>query len=186
MTHYRKIIRDAVANAIKDANTAAQDRVWASREPPIDVETTLIEEGPVILVYTRNDRTAKEGYSGSGRQDGWVQREVTLFVEVTAAGRSVVDDKLDAIAEQVETLLDKFDVPDYPAIEIRHVETVIETTQEFEQPLGGALIEYEACYWRQVNPQPEEVWPHLTEIGVAPRGDAPEYSPAPYDCSVSP
>jgi hypothetical protein len=150
MTHPRKLIRDSVTTGLVALNTAAQSRVWASREPPVNVESILLDEvdgGPVILVYTRNDRSPKDGHAPQGF--GWVKREVTLYIEITCAGAIVLDDKLDEMAEQVELFMDAFAVPGKPAWEIRHVETTIESTLEFEAPVGGALLEYEACYWRE-------------------------------------
>lgn len=182
MTHPRKIIRDSVTAAIIAAATTAEDRVWASREPPVNVESVLIEDGPVILVYTRNDRSPKDGHSPQGF--GWVKREVTLYIEITAAGALVLDDKLDELAESVETLMDSFVVPGKPAWEIRHLETQIESTQEFETPVGGALLEYEACYWREwrgnSDIDEDEFFPEV--VNASPNGSAPEQVGSCDDC----
>lgn len=145
MTHPRRIIRNAVADRLRTAGTSAGNRVWASREAPVNVESVLIEQGPIVLVYTRTEQIKPEDYPTSGF--GKVRRCLELAVEITAAGADVVDDKLDELAEQVEAVLDNFDVPGLPATEIRLESTEIVTSDEFEQPLGGALLIYEARYW---------------------------------------
>jgi hypothetical protein len=184
VTHPRRVIRESVAAALVTLNTAAETRVWASQEAPVNVEAVLIEQGPVILVYTRNDRSPKhEGYSPMGQ--GWAKRECELHVEITAAGALVVDGKLDDIAEQVEEFMDTFIVPGQPATEIRHVETTIDTTQEFEQPIGGALLTYEACYWRPWRVADEDpFFPH--QVSAAARGDAAEVVADCAECDECP
>jgi hypothetical protein len=144
--HQRRIIRDAIAAAIIDAKTAAGDRVFASREPPADVED-LLDEGPMILVYTRRDRVKPEDYPGSG-YDGNVKRHLDIFVEIAAVGTFVVDNALDELADQVEQIVDSLEIEGLPATEIRLQQTHIESTQQFQKPLGGALLEYEGSYWR--------------------------------------
>lgn len=167
MTHPRRIIREAVRDALLAANTSAQDRVWASIEAPVDVDTVLMDEGPVILVYTRRDRVAdKDGYSITGTD--YVRRCVDLVVEATAAGAFIVDDKLDALAEAIEDALDNLEIPGMPAAELRLVETNIDSTDGYQQPVGGAMILYEVHYfkaWRVA--EPEESFPFPTDVGVA-------------------
>lgn len=173
MTHPRRIIRQSVAAAIIAANTALADRVWASREAPVAVEPVLIEQGAVCLIYTRKDRSPeKDGHSVMG--EGWVKRECDLFVEITAAGAFIVDDKLDDLAEVVEGIMDDFAVPGLPAVEIRHVETEIDTTDVFEQPIGGALLQYTATYYREWRAPPVSEWPFPPSVDVIANGDPPE------------
>jgi hypothetical protein len=144
--HQRRIIRDAIVEAIVDAQTTAGDRVFASREPPADMEE-LLAEGPMVLVYTRRDRIKPEDYPGSG-YDGNVKRHLDIYIEIAAVGAAVVDNTLDDLADQVEQIVDGIEIAGLPATEIRLRETQIESTQEFQQPLGGAILEYEGVYWR--------------------------------------
>jgi hypothetical protein len=60
----------------------------------------------------------------------------------------VVDDKLDDLTDEIELLLEGFEVPGLPSAELRLTSTEIDSTDEFEQPLGGALMLYEITYWR--------------------------------------
>lgn len=152
--HQRRIIRNGVADMLRDAGTAAEDRVFAGREAPAAVES-LLEEGPIVLVYARTDRVKREDYPASGI-DGGVKRTLEIAVEVTAAGAWTVDDKLDDLAEQIETLLESWEPEGLPATEIRLVSTEVDSSDEFEQPIGGALILFEADYWRPYRTQPDD------------------------------
>jgi hypothetical protein len=80
--------------------------------------------------------------------DSGVHRTLELAIEITAAGAWTVDDKLDDLADAVEALLEDFEIPGLPAAEIRLHETQIDSTDEFDAPLGGALLTYEIRYWR--------------------------------------
>lgn len=180
MTHPRKVIRTAVAAALT-GQTAAEARVWPSREPPVDVETILIDQGPVILVYTRHDRTPKDGFSGGGV--GFQRRECDLHIEITSVGG---DDDIDDLAEVVEGIIDDLTIPGQPATEIRHVETQIESTQEFERPVAAALISYEACYWKAWRTDEEEDDFFPTRVSAAANGDAGEVVADCDDCDDCP
>lgn len=177
--HPRKVIRLAIVGALKAASTIAEDRIWAGDQPPVDVQQVLTDEGPVILVYTRHDRTARDGYSGDGQ--GKVKRECELCVEILAAGNFAVDDKLDDAAEQVEPIVDGFDVPGLPATEIRFREMHVETTAQFGKPVGGAFLIFDAEYWK--DRQNYVVEPGMdcpTDVGVIVNG-GPRI-PLPVDC----
>jgi hypothetical protein len=171
MTHPRKIIRQAIVDMLKAAGTVAEDRVWGSFEPPVNVEQVLIEEGPVILVYTRRDRARDEDYAADG--NGNVRRRCDLCVELLAAGSHAVDDKIDDMAEAVEPLIDGFEVPGMGATEIRLMETNIESTTRFAQPVAGAFLLYDACYWKAWRQVEEPEW-FPNQVSAAIRGDRPE------------
>lgn len=181
--HPRRVIRESVADAIRAANTAAADRVWASFEPPVSVKNILINEGPVVLVYTRRDRAKEEDYAATG--SGYVKRTCDLCIEILAAGPSMVDDKLDDLADVIEVLIDGFSVPGMPAAEIRLMETNIETAEQFEQPVGGAFLMYDACYWKQWRPDEEDVF-FPTQVKASIRGDAGEIVADCTECDQCP
>lgn len=161
--HQRRIIRDAVAVRIaggmpvfgltteptvqEGLAPVGDSRVFRSREAPAEVQS-LLEEGPICNVYGRKDHPApKDGYPASGFDSG-VRRSLELAIEITAAGAWVVDDKLDDLSDAVEALLEDFDIPGLPSAEIRLHETQIDSTDEFDTPLGGALLTFEISYWR--------------------------------------
>ena len=178
MTHPRKIIRQAVVDAIKAAGTMAQDRVWAGEQPPIDVPTVLSEEGPVILVYTRRDRA--EEYSASGTE--YVKRKCDLCIEIIAAEGYAVDDTLDDCAEQVEVLIDGFSVPGLPATEIRLHETNVETSDQFEKPVGGAFLTYDVEYWKPWRVEPTDGMDCPGDVGVVVNGGPRQVIDVSCDC----
>lgn len=180
MTHPRKVIRDAVTAALL-GQTAAEARVWPSREPPVDVETILLDQGPVILIYTRHDRTPRDGFAGGGV--GWQKRECDLHIEITSVGG---DDAIDDMAEAVEAIIDDLAIPGQQATELRHVETQIETTQEFERPVAAALISYEACYWKPWRTDDEDPDFFPTLVSAATNGDPGEVVADCDDCEDCP
>jgi hypothetical protein len=173
--HQRRIIRDAVAVRIASGMAAVfgltgeptiqegfapvgDSRVFRSREAPAEVKS-LLEEGPICNIYGRRDHPApKDGYPTSGFDSG-VRRVLELAIEITAAGSWVVDDKLDELTDTVEGLLEDFNIPGLPSAEIRLHETQIDSTDEFDVPLGGALLTYEISYFRpyRTDTSPEDV-----------------------------
>jgi hypothetical protein len=144
--HPRRVIRNGIAERIIQAGTALGDRVFPSREIPAAVKT-LLAEGPICIVYTRSEHIKPEDYPASGFDSG-VRRTLEIAVEITATGSTLVDDALDDLAEEVEALLENWEPQGMPTAEIRLVSTQIDSTDEFEQPLGGALLMFEAKYWR--------------------------------------
>ena len=167
MTHPRRIIRDSVVAAIIAADTAAADRVWGAFNPPVNVEKIMIEEGPVVLVYTRGDRSREDAYSTQGA--GYVKRTCELCIEILAAGAQAVDNKLDDLSEVIEELIDGFIVPGLPSAEIRLTETNIDATDKFEQPVGGAFLMYDACYWkpwRKTEEDEPDWFPHVVSAVI--------------------
>lgn len=166
--HPRRVIRQAAVDIIKGGATIAQDRVWGGDQPPVDVETVLMEEGPAILVYTRHDHAVEYPASGFG----FVKRECDLCVEVLAANNFAVDDVLDNAGEQVEALLTDLHVPGQPSTEIRFHEQNIETTNQFGKPVGGAFIMFKAQYWMLWRQDPSEALEMScpTDLGVVING----------------
>jgi hypothetical protein len=181
--HQRRIIRDSVAVriasggafggtagnvALVEGNPAVGDsRVFRSREAPANVKT-ILQEGPMANIYARRDYIKPEDMPASGFDSG-VKRTLELAVEITAAGQWAVDDKLDDLTGGVEDLLEGFnadpdnpDIPGLPSAEVRLTSTDIDSTDEYDVPLGGALMLYEVTYWR---PYRTDTSPELTPCG---------------------
>ena len=173
--HQRRIIREAVASHLLDKVDALGDRVFSGREAPANV-MSLLEEGPMVNVYSRRDTIKPEDYPTSGF-DGGVRRTLELAIEITVTGTWTVDEKLDDLADEIESLLEDFHVPGLPAAELRLMSTEIDSTDEFDVPLGGALLVYECRYWRpyRTDTSPEnkicEVFAHGPDGIVAPVGE---------------
>jgi hypothetical protein len=78
-----------------------------------------------------------------------VKRTLELAIEITAVGAVVVDNKLDDLTEAIEASWKwTLRCPGLPSAEFRLTSTDIDSTDAFEQPLGGALMLYEVTYWR--------------------------------------
>lgn len=145
--HQRRVIREFVADRLNDNVEALRDRVFKSREAPANV-MTILDEGPMANVYARKDHIKDSDYPVSGF-DGGVKRTLELAIEITAVGSWTVDDKLDDLTDAIEALMEvDFEVPGLPSAEFRLTSTDIDSTDAFEQPLGGALMLYEVTYWR--------------------------------------
>lgn len=179
--HQRRIIRDEVARFLTDKVEALGDRVFASREAPGNV-MSLLEEGPMANVYSRRDHIKPEDYPTSGF-DGGVRRTLELAIEITATGSWTVDEKLDDIADEIESLLEGFEVPGLPATELRLQSTEIDSTDEFEVPLGGALLVYEARYWRPYRTDKSEASFPGTVSAIGPDGTPRVIAECGPDCT---
>lgn len=151
--HQRRVIREAIADYLNDNVEALRSRVFKSREAPANV-MSILDEGPMANVYSRKDHIKPEDMPPSGF-DSAVKRTLELAIEITAVGAWTVDDKLDDLADAIEVLLEHFnadperpDIPGLPSAELRLTSTDIDSSDAFEQPLGGALMLYEITYWR--------------------------------------
>lgn len=178
--HQRRIIRNGFVTRITEAETGAGDRVFGAREAPADVEE-LIAEGPIVLVYTRRDTIKREDYPTSGF-DGGVKRCLEVAVEITATGSWTVDDKLDDLAEEIEALFEDWEPDELPATEVRLMSTEIDSTDEFQQPLGGAFLLFEVDYWRPYRTDPTPTW-FPDEVLAQPPHESPAVVGTCLDCT---
>ncbi len=101
MSHPRAEIRHAVAALLTGA-TDCGDRVYTSRTDPRGRDAL-----PFILVYATEEPVDKGNSSVWADQDnpGHLKRNLQLGIEIAAKGKRA-DDTLDAIALQVETIMD--------------------------------------------------------------------------------
>lgn len=151
--HPRKLIRQEFKKRVLGPNaedgefaTEAQDRVFASMSPPSNLED-LVQEGPVVCIYTGHEEIKPEDYPASG-YDGAVRRTLTVSIEGLVGGANC-DDKADDLAEELEALFEAWDVPGLPATEIRLTESQIDVTDGLQYELGGVLMTYEVRYWSE-------------------------------------
>lgn len=168
--HPRRVIRDGVADAIKAANTALADRVFPGRQMPASLES-LLDEGPICLVYTRNEHIKPEDYPASGF-DSAVRRTVEIAVDIAATGAFLVDDSLDDLAEAVEAVLEDWTPATMPATEVRLMTTELDSTDAFDQPVGGAILIFEAKYWKEFRKDTTEGF-CPREVFVIENGEGP-------------
>jgi hypothetical protein len=148
MTHPRKLIRAAIKDRLTgvepDYPTAAQDRVFDTMTPPVNLES-LVDEGPVIMAYTRNEEIRHEDYPAS-RLDGAVRRRLDLHIEALTVGANV-DDALDDLAEQIEALLENWEPEGFKSARIELKESEINVTDVGDRIFGGLFMTYEIAYW---------------------------------------
>jgi len=142
--HPRKAIRAAFKARLLNA-TAAEDRVFATMTPPLEVESMLHDEGPAIMVYARQEAKPELPVT---RNDGGQKRTLTIEIEAVLVGASDLDDKLDDMAEAIENLFENWEIPGFPAAEIELGETHIYATDSKERYLGGIFMVYEVRYWK--------------------------------------
>ena len=177
MTHPRAIIRDAFKTALLTKNAAgayptnAAERVFACRTAPINLDDD--EELPAILVYAREEkRDPWKDYSIDG-DDSWKQGELLICVEALVRASATLDDKLDAMAAQIEAVFEFYNVPGFEGSEVRLGDTNIDViTEGIKKPAGGVGLIYHIRYlspWR-VEP-PEVAYP---TVDVRIMGGAPE------------
>lgn len=161
--HPRKKIRDAFKAAL-DQKTSAGRNVFASRLAPITLDTL-----PALMVYVRDETIAPDDYPASG--EGSVKRRLEITVECVVKGKKTVDDDLDALCEEVEAVFEFFPIPGFGAAEPRLIETELDVSDAFQEPVGSASltfeVEYRTPYRVQVDPpHPVDVFAEIDHSGV--------------------
>lgn len=172
--HPRRQIREAVVQRLigtaPDYNTAGQDRVFSGMTPPVNIES-LMEEGPVIMAYCRNEEIRHEDYP-TARLDGAVRRRLDLQIEALSVGSSL-DDKLDDLAEQIEALLEDWTPAGFESARIELKDSEINVSNVGESIFGGIFLTYEIAYWTHYRPDTEDDF-LPDDVFAAIRGDAPD------------
>lgn len=102
MSHKRQIIRDAIINQLKD-KTDAGSNVYGNRAKPLFDQFL-----PVILVYSKQENILEDQYNIDGYTS--LKRELEIAIEAVILGGDDFDQKLDDIAEQIESALDGFEI----------------------------------------------------------------------------
>ena len=126
MPHVRQQIRDQVAALLTGLITTG-DRVFKSRMRPQD-------QLPCLLVITA-DEDVETGSSGS------MDRTLSVVVRGFAKGNAGLDDTLDQIALEVETVLSP------TGFELRKIETDFD--DELEKPVGSITLTFQFLYFTQ-------------------------------------
>lgn len=101
MAHPRKLIRQAVVAALVAANTAAGERVSATR-----VEPHKKSQLPAISVYTLREPVNTDASVNTAPRE--LEREVKVEITgwVAHTDEYPVDDAMDDLAEQIEATMD--------------------------------------------------------------------------------
>lgn len=139
--HPRKAIREAFAEALDDA-TAAKRQVFPSRLAPITLD--MLRTAPALMIYVRSETIAPDDYPAAGT--GSVRRRLEVAIEGVCRGRKTVDDDLDALAGEVEAVLEDWQIPGFGSAEPKLIETEIDVSEAFEEPVGSVTMMYEVYY----------------------------------------
>ena len=172
--HPRKAIRAAFKARLLNA-TVAEDRVFATLTPPLEVEAMLHEEGPAIMIYARQETKPELPVT---RNDGGQKRTLTIEIEAVLVGASNLDDLLDDMAEVIENLFENWEIPGFPAAEIELGESHIYATDSKERYLGGIFMEYEVRYWKAYRAEPDDPFSPDCVFAIAngEDGDVPGFA----------
>lgn len=169
MSSKRKAIREAFVDLLTN-ETDAEDRVYSNRVRPI-----WRSKLPAILVFSRNEPASI--FAESPRE---MQRELTLSVEIMADANDSLDNSLDVIAEQVETLLDV----DHTLGELCH-DVVLESTEmvinrDGDTLYGSCILNYKIIYHRVAANSVEDL-EYLERVDTTYQTDNPASAEFPTD-----
>lgn len=136
MAHLRKQIREYFGTQLTGLTTTGSN-VFQSRVYPMQAAKL-----PALLIYTTSESSSETAFSNRRTQDRRVSVDVEGFVRAIAN----FDDKLDLIAEEVETAL--LDDPTLGglAINTELTSTEAQYSGEGEQPVGTIRLTFEVQY----------------------------------------
>lgn len=140
MAHQRKLIRKAVIQRLKDANTACGQRVFGNRARQI-----FQNELPCLLVYTQ-----KEPVEISVQGPREYKRSLQVAVEIVAKADDDLDDSIDDIAEQVEAAIFTDETFGDLASDTILGDTDIDIIDDGEKPIGAAKILLTIPYYQRL------------------------------------
>jgi hypothetical protein len=149
MSAMRKSIRDYVVAALKSAETAAGDNVIAGRSTP-----EWAEYLPAISVYYGQE-TAEEWLSAPKEIKRQLQINVAAWVDGETEGDAI--DALDALAEEIETVLFVDDSLGRMVEDWRYVSSQCQFSAEGEKPTAVQVFTFEVTYLASVPKQPAEL-----------------------------
>lgn len=140
MTHPRQSIREAVAARLRETF----DNVFASRAKPL-----FDQDLPAVLVYTNSEQVKSERWDTDGF--GALFRELDLFVEAVDTGKDDLDDKLDTLAEKIETALDGWEIPNRKSAILRFKGTDTDISIEGNKIYGAVRLAFSLTYITETN-----------------------------------
>lgn len=135
MTHPRQTIREAVATRLREKF----DNVYTSRAKPL-----FDQDLPAILVYASSESVKQERWDTDGF--GTITRELDLFVEAVDTGKDDLDDKLDELAEKIESALDGWEIPDRKSAVLRFKGTDTDISIEGNKVYGAVRLAFSLTY----------------------------------------
>jgi predicted phage gp36 major capsid-like protein len=140
--HLRRQIREAVAGAVTGLATTGA-RVFQSRVYPLQTA-----ELPGLLVYTRSETSEPITI----HPDRDIERVLSLEIVAVAKANADLDDTLDQICKEVETVLAMpLAALNGKAKSIQLVSTEFDLQGSGERPTGSATMTFEVDYFNAEN-----------------------------------
>jgi hypothetical protein len=155
MSHKRQIIRDAIINQLKD-KTDAGGSIYGNRVKPLFDQFL-----PAILVYSKQENILEDQYNIDGYAP--LKRELEIAIEAVILGGDEFDQKLETIADQIESALDGFEIETRKADLIKLKSTEIDYSIEGSKIYGAVRLTYSVIYRTEVK-QPDNSGTPITEI----------------------
>lgn len=143
--HPRIVIRKAIVQRLIEVQTLAKNKVFDSRVKPL-----FDQDMPAILVYTRDEKVISNQYDGDGSLD--LVRELDLSIEVVSNSKEL-DTELDTLAEQIESALDNYEIPDRKADLITLKTTETDMAIEGSKVYGAIRLTFRIKYRTSVKEQ---------------------------------
>ena len=135
MAHPRKIIRDAVVQALTGL-AATTTHVHATRTQPLEAEQL-----PALCIYTLDETSELDALSPRK-----MMRQLTLIVEAVAQVNDTIDDALDQICLEVETQLGTNFTLGGLVKDCRLASTKIAVRGQGEKDTGSAVMSFDILY----------------------------------------
>ena len=134
MSHARKDIRDSIVTAVTGLTTTGT-RVYASRSYPLDDDNL-----PGLLVYTVSEDIDEE----EGKLAGIQHRSQIIIVEGYDKLTAGLDDKLDTIAEEIETAIFAATIPGSFGLDL--LSTQADFEDGLEKTVGKITLTFQVQY----------------------------------------
>lgn len=140
MSHPRKQIRDAVTERLLEMFK----NVYASRAKPL-----FDQDLPALLVYCATESIRQERWNTDGT--GALTRELELFVEAVDTGKEDLDNKLDEMAEKIESALDGWEIPSHKNAIMRFKGTDMDISVQANKTYGAIRLAFSITYYTDTN-----------------------------------
>lgn len=138
MTHPRQDIRDAIVTMLSNGNTSAGTNVFSSRIKPI-TEANV----PAI-----NVQTFRENATLFNETKRIYRRILTVGIAVIDRANNDLDDKLDQIADQVESIILKDETLGGVASDTKLSDTNMRL-ELGDNTIGGVIISFDVEYYTE-------------------------------------
>lgn len=135
MTHARQDIREQIATQLRTEFA----NVFTSR-----AKVLFDQDLPAVLVYTTNETIQKERWDFDGF--GNLFRDLEIAIEAVDIGKDDLDDKLDAMAETIEGLLDGWGMPNMKNAILRFKSTETDMSIDGNKIYGAIKLTFTITY----------------------------------------